>query len=49
MIRFDFAFYLTIAVIVTGLISFLNKLFWEKQRAAGQNYQVRWQRIGTRL
>ena len=40
MIRFDFAFYLTIAVIVTGLISFLNKLFWEKQRAAGQKESV---------
>ncbi len=34
-IDYDFAFYLTVATLVTGTIYLLDKLFWEKKRRAG--------------
>lgn len=37
MIHFDFAFYLTLAVIVTGVVSLLDKLTWAKRRAVDQS------------
>ena len=37
MIIFDFTFYLTLAVVVTGVIALLDMLFWaKKRRAQGQ-------------
>ncbi len=34
MFVIDFAFYLTLAVVITGLISLLDQLFWKKKRGA---------------
>lgn len=37
---YNLAFYITLAVVVCGVICLLNKLFWEKQRKPGQKEPV---------
>ena len=39
MIIFDFAFYLTLAVVVTGAITLLDAVFWAKKRRQADKKQ----------
>lgn len=38
--NYNFAFYLTLAVAITGLITILNKFFWSKSRSASKKEPV---------